>query len=256
MTPAATWRHGAIGPGPWPLADLTIYGSAQGLGGGIIDANPDEAQNIWAANGDDALRLAPGLVDVPARSPPPTGCTSRPLHRSLRQPNETHITAIAGGTPGQVYVGYYGYETLGNPFLDTDAQKELGNGDDVTLERRRQDRPSRAAVPLRRRARQRLLGESLAAPHHLRALGVAAGHSFWGFNHGVTHVLSDDFGDHIHPEVWYHAADGHRRPRSSASSTASPSTPTGNLWMAGRYAVGLQPWNPKPHGTRSGATSG
>src|SRR6476646_5435946 len=39
----------AIGPGPWPLADITIYGAAQGLGG-IIDANPDDAQNIWAAN--------------------------------------------------------------------------------------------------------------------------------------------------------------------------------------------------------------
>src|SRR5690242_2457593 len=40
------------GPGPWPVADLTIYGSAQGLGGGIVDANPDDAQNIWAANGE------------------------------------------------------------------------------------------------------------------------------------------------------------------------------------------------------------
>src|SRR5206468_7044797 len=54
------------GPGPWPLADLTIYGSAQGLGDGIIDANPDEAQNIWAANGETLYVLRPGSTTFQA----------------------------------------------------------------------------------------------------------------------------------------------------------------------------------------------
>src|SRR5678816_3312392 len=34
--------------GPWPTADLTIYAAAQSLNGTVIDASPDEAQNIWA----------------------------------------------------------------------------------------------------------------------------------------------------------------------------------------------------------------
>jgi len=50
------------GPGPWPLADITIYGAAQRLGGGIVDATPDEAQNIWAANGETLYLLRPGAT--------------------------------------------------------------------------------------------------------------------------------------------------------------------------------------------------
>src|SRR5688500_4799470 len=46
--------------GPWPLADLTSYGSAQNLNGTIIDASPDDAQNIWAVTPDALYVLHPG----------------------------------------------------------------------------------------------------------------------------------------------------------------------------------------------------
>src|SRR5438477_606861 len=42
----------------------------------------------------------------------------------------TSITAIAGGAANQVFVGYYGYESA-DAFADTEAQKQLGNADDV-----------------------------------------------------------------------------------------------------------------------------
>ena len=120
----------------------------------------------------------------------------------------TRITAIAGGAREQVYVGYYGYETIGNPYKDTDAQKELGNGDDVTLAAGgkldvmrllfRCD-SERGGGCWENRSPRRIIYSHA---------GIAAGHSCWGFNHGVTHVLGDDFGDHVHPEVWYAPTSG------------------------------------------------
>jgi hypothetical protein len=38
--------------GPWPVTDLTLYAAAQSLTGTIIDASPDQAQNIWAVTPD------------------------------------------------------------------------------------------------------------------------------------------------------------------------------------------------------------
>ncbi|HEY2744139.1 MAG TPA: hypothetical protein VGL86_05940 [Polyangia bacterium] len=240
---------GKIGPGPWPLDDLHVYGAADGLGGGIVDANPDDAQNIWAANGETLYVLRPGSSTFQAFTAA-DGLHIGPFTDPYGQPNETRITAIAGGAGGQVYVGYYGYETLGNPFDDTEAQKELGNGDDVTLSTSgtigvtrllfRCD-AERAAGCWENRSPRRIIYSHL---------GVASGHSWWGFNHGVTHVLADDFGDHIHPEVWYTPPDGGTDGTEKLGEFygIAPDA-SGNLWMAGRYAVGLQPWNPLPHGS-------
>ena len=40
-------KVGGLGPGPWPLAPLTVYGSAQGLLERPISASTDEAENLW-----------------------------------------------------------------------------------------------------------------------------------------------------------------------------------------------------------------
>ncbi|HEX9101872.1 MAG TPA: hypothetical protein VF997_06695, partial [Polyangia bacterium] len=238
----------AIGPGPWPLADLTIYGAAQGLGGGIVDANPDDAQNIWAANGETLYLLRPGATTFQAFTAA-NGLHIGPFIDPYGQQNETRITAIAGGAPGQVYVGYYGYEGEGNSYLDTDAQKQLGNGDDVTV-----DGAGKLAVTrlLFRCDAERYNGcwedrspRRIIYSHR----GVATGHSWWGMNHGVTHVLGDDFGDHIHPEIWYAPpAGGTVGVEKLGEFYGVAPDASGNLWVAGRYGVGLQPWNPKPHG--------
>ena len=239
---------GKIGPGPWPLADLTIYGSAQGLGGGILDANPDDGQNIWAANGETLYVLRPGSSTFQAYTAA-DGLHIGPFTDPYGQANETRITAIAGGAAGQVYVGYYGYETEGNPFLDTEAQKELGNGDDVQLT----SAGKLAVTRLLFRCdaeRQNGCWENRSPRRIIYShSGVAAGHSWWGFNHGVTHVLGDDFGDHIHPEVWYTPTSGTTGEEKLGEFYGIAPDAKGNLWMAGRYAVGLQPWNPKPHGS-------
>jgi hypothetical protein len=239
---------GKMGPGPWPLADLTTYGAAQGLGGGIIDATPDEAQNIWAANGTTLYLLRPGSSTFQAFTAA-DGLHIGPFTDPYGNATQTSITAIAGGAPGQVYVGYYGYES-DDPFNDTEAQKELGNGDDVHVDASgkititrllfRCD-AERGAGCWENRSPRRIIYSHT---------GVAAGHSWWGFNHGVTHVLGDDFGDHVHPEVWYTpATPGAEGEEKLGEFYGIAPDANGNLWMAGRYGVGLQPWNPVPHGS-------
>ena len=46
--------------GPWPLSDLTLYAAGQNLTGTVIDAGPDDAQNIWAVTADALYVLRPG----------------------------------------------------------------------------------------------------------------------------------------------------------------------------------------------------
>jgi sugar lactone lactonase YvrE len=73
--------------------------------------------------------------------------------------------------------------------------------------------------------------------------GAAAGHLFIGFNHGVSHVFQGRIGDHIHPEIWYQPGNMLQLGEQLGLAVL----PSGELWVAGRYAVGLQPWNPEPH---------
>lgn len=233
--------------GPWPVADVTWYGSAQGLGA-ILDANPDDAQDIWAASNDTLYLLRPGDTTF-AKFTAADGLHVGPFTDAYGNPNMTYITAIAGGAPGQVYVGYYGYESLGDPYKDTEAQKELGNGDDVHV-----DAANKLTITrlLFRCDAER--GNGCWEDRSVRRLlythtGIAAGHSWWGFNHGVTHMVGDDFGDHVHPEVWYPPPPGGTYGSEALGEFYGLAVDAqGNLWMAGRYAVGLQTWNPKPNG--------
>lgn len=229
--------------GPWPRADLTIYGPAQGLDEPILDANPDDAQNIWAAARDALYLLRPGEPTF-HKYTAADGLHIQPFIDPYGNPNLTSITAIAGGAPGQVYVGYYGYETEGDPYKDTEAQKELGNGDDIHVGA---DGTLQITRLLFRCDAERGNGcwEDRSPRRILYAhAGVAVGHSFWGFNHGVTHVVGDDFGDHVHPEVWYQPGNEEKLGEFYALALDAD----GGLWMGGRYAVGLKAWNPKPHG--------
>jgi hypothetical protein len=230
--------------GPWPVTDLTIYGNAQGLGNAIVDANIDDAQNIWAASADTLYLLRPGATTFQAFTAA-DGLHIGPFTDPYGRPNQTSITAIAGGRANEVFVGYLGYETIGNPYNDTEAQKELGNGDRVSLGSDgklaivrylfRCDYEGGNGCWENRSPRRILYARS----------GTATGHVFFGFNHGVSHVFQDSFGDHVHPEVWYHGDGGVTEKLGEFYGLAV--LPTGDLWMAGRYGVGLQPWNPVPH---------
>jgi hypothetical protein len=234
-------------PGPWPTADLTLYNAAQGLDEALVDANPDDAQNIYAAASDALYVLRPGSTRF-VKFTAADGLHIQPFTDAWGHPAVTYITAIGAGHANQVYVGYYGYESAGDPFLDPESLKALGNGDDVSF-----GSDGKIAnifrFAFRCDAERWKSGGGCWEDRSVRRMfyvhtGVAAGHSFWGFNHGVTHVLGDDFGDHVHPEVWY----GNPAEEKLGEFYGLAVSPTGEMLCAGRYAVGYRPWNPLPHG--------
>jgi hypothetical protein len=229
----------APSPGPWPTAELTTFA----LGDSILDASPDDAQNLWAASRDTLFLMRAGQ---PVRKfTAADGLHIGPFTDPSGHSNQTSITALAGGAPNGVFVGYYGYES-DSPYSDTEAQRELGNADRVAFD------PASGKLSITRylfrcdyensscwenRSPRRMI--------YVRS-GVAGGHLFIGFNHGVSHVFNDTFGDHVHPETWYHYPDG-TVTEKIGEYYGLAITPEGHLWMAGRYGVGLQPWNPVPH---------
>jgi len=240
--------------GPWPTADLTLYGAAQGLGGGLIDSSVDGGQNIWAASSETLYLLRPGETHFHAFTAA-DGLHIQPFVDPFGNPAETAMTAIAGGRSGEVYVGYYGYESSPDPFQDTLEHKQLGNADRVVV-------GSDGKLSIRRYEFRcdYSAGSGCWEDRSVRRMlyahqGIAADHLFIGFNHGVTHVYQDVFGDHVHPEVVWHRDDGGSI-QALGEFFGLALTPEGDLWMAGRYGVGLQTWNPQPHANGSGWVDG
>jgi streptogramin lyase len=65
-------------------------------------------------------------------------------------------------------------------------------------------------------------------------------------DHGVVHIFDDLAGDHVHPEVNYLKPDNTTELKIGENYGLFV-MPSGDLWIAGGYGVGLQPWNPMPH---------
>ena len=240
---------------PPPIAggDLTIFAAAQGLNGTIIDAGPDEAQNIWAVTPDALYLLRPGQatftrftagngLHVQTYTDPATG-----------QQTVSDITAMAGGHANEVFVGYRGYEqTIPPPAPPSccvpnadfsDPRWHLGQADKVTL-----NADGTIAVQRyeflcdgqtncweERSARRMAFGHS----------GTAAGHLFIGFDHGVVHVVNDTWGDHIHVETNWHYPDG-RVVTKQGEQYGLAIFPNGDVLTASEYGVGRQSWNVDP----------
>lgn len=228
--------------GPWPVADLTVYNQF----GAIFDASPDDAQNIWAVSHDTLYLLRPGS-STPLTFTAADGLHIGPFIDWYKNPNTTSITAMAGGHPNEVFVGYYGYESEGNPYLDTDAQKQLGNADKVVFD------PSTGKINITRYLFKCDYdsGSGCWEDRSPRRMvyahgGVGAGHLFIGFNHGMSHVFNDQIGDHVHPEIWWHNPDGTSGMKLGEQYGVAID-PQGNAWVAGKYGVGLQPFNAVPH---------
>lgn len=225
--------------GPWPIADLTVYPI-----GAILDANPDDGQNIWAASGTTLYLLRPGTTTWQTFTAA-DGLHIQPFTDPYGNPNTTTITAIAAGHANEVFVGYYGYESLGNPYLDTDAQKALGNADRVVVGSDGKLQIVRYAFHCDYEGGNGCWEDRSVRRAVYAHTGVAAGHAFLGFNHGVSHVFNDSIGDHVHPEIWYHADMTTMEKLGEFYGLAL--TPDGGIWCAGRYGVGLQPFNATPH---------
>jgi hypothetical protein len=239
--------------GPWPVTDLTVYAAAQSLNGTVIDASPDDAQNIWAVTSDALYVLRPGQttfkrytaadgLHVQTYTDPGTG-----------QVTVSDITAMAGGHPNEVFVGYRGYEqTIPPPAPPSccvanadfsDPRWHLGQADKITLvpdgsiQVRRYEFLCDITVNCweERSARRMVFGHS----------GTAAGHLFIGFDHGVVHLFNDVFGDHTHVQTLWHLADGSNTARMGEHYGLAL-YPNGEMIDGTGYGIGSHEWDPDP----------
>jgi hypothetical protein len=227
---------------PWPATDIVTYGAANNLQGPIIDANVDDAQNIWAVSPDALYLLRPGQASF-LRYTADDGLHIVPFVDPAGNPAVSNITAVAGARGGEAYVGYYGYES-DDRFADTLAQRQLGQADRVVVG---SDGKLQVVVRYEFRcdAEHSTCWEDRSVRRMLYAhSGAAAGHLFIGFDHGVTHLFNDQFGDHIHVETWYVSPVylGEKMGEQYGLFVL----PDGKLWTAGAYGVGDQNWNPDP----------
>jgi hypothetical protein len=217
------------GPGPWPLAPTTVYGAPQGIQEAqVVEAQPDEAQNIWLVTHQALYLLRPGQTTF-RRYTDADG-----LHLSLSQP--PGITAVAGGASNIAFVGYEGWED-GNPNEDTQAQKDMGkfdrvilNGDGTLTVTRFNLHDTDAVNYWENRSVRRFLYDHV---HH-------PGNLYIGLNHGVDRLQGDTFADHVHVEVCAGA------PCSQPPHTlkigewrALAFDAQGNTWQGGEYSAGL-----------------
>ncbi len=233
--------------------DVTVYGGNQGLNGSVIDASPDDRQNIWAATPDALYVLQPGQT-VFKRFTAADGLHIQPFTDPNGQSAVTNITAIAGGRANEVFVGYRGYggdvpppapPRCCVPNADfSDPRWSLGQADRVSLN-------ANGALDVHRYqficdASANCWEEQSARRIVFAHQGNAAGHVFMGFDHGVVHVFNDVFGDHIHVIANYHAADGSFLFEKQGEQYGLFVLPSGDVLTGSAYGVGLQQWSPDP----------
>ena len=228
-----------IGP---PPPEVT-WGAESGLTGPILDVSTDDAGNVWAIRTDTLYVKTPSATSFAAFGNA-DGLHVEPFTAVDGSAAVTTLTAVAGARANELYLGYYGYEGSTDPSSDTDAQKALGNGDHITF-----DPASGRITVLRyqfkcvvesfhcwedRSVRRIVVGHS----------GVAAGHAFFGFNHGTTHVWNDVLGDHVHPEVIW--VNGTTTLTHYGECQALALNDDGTLWIGNHWGFGLMNWNPDP----------
>ncbi|MFL5359828.1 MAG: hypothetical protein ACJ78U_02585 [Myxococcales bacterium] len=152
VTPPPPDPHkvGGLGAGPWPVAPITVYGSAQGLLERPISASTDEAENLWVVTtralylmrpGEGTFRrytAADGLHVGPGWTEPPD-FTFVAGGKGVAAPRP-EIPGKRGPIPatiGQAFIGYYAHDTHEpqNPGAHTnvDPIAKLGKMDEVLL---------------------------------------------------------------------------------------------------------------------------
>ena len=222
----------------------TTWDASDGLVGPIYDVTTDEGGNVWAINPTNLFLLTPGASQFVAFGNA-DGLHVEPFTAADGSAQTTRLTALAGATPNRVYLGYYGYES-NDPFGDTDAQKALGNGDRVDYD------PATGRIAVNRYQFRCTFDKSHCwEDRSVRRIivghsGAAAGHAFFGFNHGTAHVANDVIGDHVHPEIIWH--NGTSTVTRYGECQALALNDDGTLWIGNRYGVGMMNWNPDPIG--------
>jgi hypothetical protein len=210
------------------------FGPQQGVRGPILDVSSDAAGNVWAISPERLFVLPVGQPQAQSFGVS-DGIHLEPFTGPDGSSQVTWLTAVAGAGPGELYLGYQGYES-DNPYLDPLAVRPLGNGDravwDATTGRLQVHRYKfRCVVEVSRCWENRSVRRIVVGRR-----GLARGHALFGFNHGATHVHRDLLGDHVHPQIAW--VSGASRTVRYGEQRALAIVDDGTMWIGSRYGVG------------------
>ena len=272
-------KVGGLGAGPWPVAPLTVYGSAQGLHERPISASTDEAENLWVVTeralylmrpGDktfrrytaaDGLHFGPGWTD-----PPDFTLVTGGKGKAAAQPEIPSKRPAIPATIGQAFVGYYAHDThepqMPGAHTDADPIAHMGKMDevllleDLTLLVHRYDFHNSNDGHFYET--REIMNAAYDHFHHPGELYVSS-------NHGVTRVQPEKFrlpatpsekgfaisverewyADHVHPWVCDGAPCGPTGPRSMFGDFFGLLlSDDGRIWMGGLTTGAAIHWTP------------
>jgi hypothetical protein len=208
---------------PWGPGPLIAMAADVGLGAPVLDATPDEADNLWAVTPDALYVRRVGAATFRRYT------NADGLHISYG------VSAVAGAGPNEGYVGLVGYEDE-NPDDDTVDQKHSGKAEHVRLHADGTIESTwywnmhvdvDATYWKTRSARRLLYGH----------VGANASHLYLGGNHGVVHIFDDEWGDHVHVEI----SAGYGEWLGLALDSVD-----GELWACNRYGCGRRAFDADP----------
>jgi hypothetical protein len=125
-------KIGGLREGPWPLAPITVYDSAQGLFEAPISASTDEAENLWVVTNRALYLLRPGDKTFRRYT------AADGLHYGPGWTDGPDITLVVGGRAGECFIGYYAHDThnppVKNAHMIDDPIAHWGKMDQVILQ--------------------------------------------------------------------------------------------------------------------------
>jgi len=272
-------KVGGLRAGPWPVAPLTVYGSAQGLLERPISASTDEAENLWVVTGSalylmrpgdktfrrytarDGLHVGPGWTD-----PPDFTLVVGGRGKADAKPEIPNKRPAIPATFGQAFIGYYAHDTHEpqNPGAHTnlDPIAHMGKMDEVLLKEdmtlivHRYDFHN--SNDFHFYETREVMNAVYDHFHHPGELYVSS-------NHGVTRVQPENFrdpftsaekafvpgvekeyyADHVHPIVCDGAPCGPNGPRIMFGDFFGLLlADDGRLWMGGLTSGAAIHWTP------------
>jgi hypothetical protein len=254
-------------PGPWSAEEVSLFGAAQGLDEAVVDASTDEAEYLWVVSRGALYLMRPGETSFQKF----TGADGLFIANAM----PPGITAVCGGAPGEVFVGYRGADI---DDVQTNPERFKGKLDrallhaDGSLQVTHYDIHNNDAVGFDSEGNVIRLPNGKVDPQytdwsfhedrtverflydHLDHRGTL----YIGYNHGVGRIDAGkvdpitgfDYADHVHPMVIN--SQGTQRMGAWRALALDPMIrkdrkgrdASSILWMGGRWTAGAATWTP------------
>lgn len=217
-------ERGALGAGPWPVQDFEQLNGSVGLDGRIVGVGVDTGQNQYAITRDALFIRRAGEARFTRYERGTNGLRDYPLG------------AIAGGGPGQAYLGLIG---IGDQEDDPEELRKSGdvqaltlNGSGfsaVTWDTHNSNTPVSGKFDHTRQIYE----------IHVPRRGPAAGEVFLGTGHGAVRYQGERYADHVHIETYVGTS------QRFGNTKAMVVTDDGTMWYGNDFAFGGKRWHPR-----------